>query len=186
VDWREFVASLVGSLAWPLALTVVAALFRPQLAALLAGPLKSLKAGPVSLEWGEHLAEVGVAIASGEAHSSPQLEEELARIAQLVEKTPVVAVRRAFGLIESRLRAIADANDQAVPSELEGSGLAVALYQKGLISAANVDAVRGLATLVNLASRDVVGTSISVVRARDFMVLAQAVLYGLSRPTAGT
>lgn len=191
MDWREFIASLIDSLAWPFALVVIAALFRQQLAGLLAVPLKSLKAGPVSVTWAEQVAEVGVAVASGEiapaeTASSPHLDGELRRIADLVEQTPVVAVRQAFGLIEQRLRAIADIGDIAAPSETSGLPLAITLHQAGRISQANLDAVRGLATLVNLSARDVTGTSITVDRARDFMVLAQAVLYALSRPLAGT
>ncbi len=187
MDWREFIASIVGSLAWPASIAIIVLLLRRQLAAVLEGRLKSLKAGPVAIEfWAEQVAEVGVAIASGETPPSPQLDAELERIAGLVDQTPVVAVRQAFGLVERRLRVIADASGTTVPAEMSGAALAAMLQQMGLISEANLDAVRGLATLVNLASRDTAGTSITVERARDFMVLAQAVLYALSRPLAGT
>jgi uncharacterized phage-associated protein len=51
MSWREFVASLVSSLAWPLSLATIAWLLRRQLAALLDGPVKRWKAGPVEIEY---------------------------------------------------------------------------------------------------------------------------------------
>jgi hypothetical protein len=47
VSWREFVASLVGSLARPLAAVVALAVFRRQVAALLEAPLSRPEGGPV-------------------------------------------------------------------------------------------------------------------------------------------
>ena len=67
VDTKQFIASLVSSAAWPLAAFCVALLFRRQLAALLAAPVKRLKAGPVELEFERVLPTVQAV-----------LEEELA------------------------------------------------------------------------------------------------------------
>jgi hypothetical protein len=58
VDTKQFIASVVGSLAWPGAVVVIALLFRRQLAALLASPVKRLKAGPVELEFDRVLPTV--------------------------------------------------------------------------------------------------------------------------------
>lgn len=51
MNWREFVASLVGSVAWPLAAVIALALFRRQVTALLEAPLRRLKAAPFELSW---------------------------------------------------------------------------------------------------------------------------------------
>ena len=52
MSWREFVASLVDSLAWPVAVVVLVTLLRSQLAALLksVGPLRWLRVGPAGAE----------------------------------------------------------------------------------------------------------------------------------------
>lgn len=54
----DFAASLVGSLAWPIVIVIVAVLFRRQLSALLARPLSSLTAGPLKAVWDRQVAEV--------------------------------------------------------------------------------------------------------------------------------
>ena len=47
MDWREFVASIVGSLAWPLAVVILVLVLRGPLTAILGrSPLSSLKVGP--------------------------------------------------------------------------------------------------------------------------------------------
>jgi len=59
VSWREFVTSLVGSLAWPASVAFVVWVFREQISTLFAGPVKRWKAGPVEMEyWAQEAAEV--------------------------------------------------------------------------------------------------------------------------------
>jgi len=67
VDTKQFIASLVSSLAWPAAVVAVAFLFRKQLATLLtSGPLKRLKAGPFELELDRIAAVVEERVEAGE------------------------------------------------------------------------------------------------------------------------
>jgi hypothetical protein len=70
VDTKQFVASLVSSLAWPGAVVAIALLFRRQLAQLLTGSLKRLKAGPVEFEFERVLPSVQARLAD-EATTSP-------------------------------------------------------------------------------------------------------------------
>lgn len=44
MSWLEFFATIIGSLAWPVAAVIVAVLFRKQLRALLGGPPSRLRA----------------------------------------------------------------------------------------------------------------------------------------------
>lgn len=62
--WREFVASVVDSLAWPASAVVIVALLRRQLAALLQSPLSRLRAGPVELERVREAEKVGENVAA--------------------------------------------------------------------------------------------------------------------------
>ncbi len=51
VDWLAFVASLVGSLAWPAVIVVAVWLFRDEIRALARRPVHRAKVGPADLEW---------------------------------------------------------------------------------------------------------------------------------------
>lgn len=61
--------------------------------------------------------------------------------------------------------------------------LATALHQRALITVESESAIRGLATLRNLtAHNDGSGLGVSVEKAREYVSLAEGVLYALSRP----
>jgi hypothetical protein len=64
VDWREFIASVIDSLAWPAAAAIVAWLLRDQLRQLLAAPIRRLKAEPLEVEWDHEAAEVVESLAA--------------------------------------------------------------------------------------------------------------------------
>jgi hypothetical protein len=66
MDTKQFIASLVSSLAWPAAVLGIVLLFRKQLADLLTGPLRRLKAGPggVELEFERILPKVQAQVAA--------------------------------------------------------------------------------------------------------------------------
>ena len=57
MDWLQFLASIIGSLAWPLALVVIVLILRRQLVDILRR-LKRLKYGEAEAEFGEKLEEV--------------------------------------------------------------------------------------------------------------------------------
>jgi hypothetical protein len=73
VDTKQFIASLVSSAAWPVAVFGVALLFRKQIAAIIAVPVKRLKAGPVELEFERVLPDVQAKLAE-EAEEAPPPE----------------------------------------------------------------------------------------------------------------
>lgn len=187
MSWREFVASLVSSLAWPLSLATIAWLLRRQLAALLDGPIKRWKAGPVEIEyWAEETAEVaesvGVLDAVKASHTQPA-DDELAQLAELAERTPVLAVIEGYRLVEREVRRIGmDGNiDGAEDAPL--SELVPAEVDAGLVTPETLNAVRGLTALRNLAAHGPAAEATTTVeRAREYVVLVQAVLFALSRP----
>jgi hypothetical protein len=59
-DWQEFVSTLVGSLAWPVSILVIAHMQRKRISDLLTRNIKTLKAGPTGVEleyWNSHIEE---------------------------------------------------------------------------------------------------------------------------------
>lgn len=197
MDWREFVASIVGSLAWPVSVAVVVLLLRRQIRALLEGRIKSLRAGPVLVEfWEEKVVEVGASIALGEVaaagppgtpsrpETQPSGEEAwLEHAAALAEKVPVVAVIDSFRLVLARLEEIAVA--AGLPDMLPATVYADMLQREGLITAAQESAIRGLVVLRRVAGNDDgSGLAVTVEQARDFVQLARGVLRSLARPPA--
>lgn len=64
VDWRQFSAAVLQTLAWPVTVLAMAVMFRAKLNELLSDRLRKFKAGPVEAEWAESLREAQEAIDS--------------------------------------------------------------------------------------------------------------------------
>jgi hypothetical protein len=115
VDWMEFVASVVGSLAWPIAVIVAAMLFRRQVGSLL----DRLRRGEVlgaKWDFGEGIADVESQLQVVEgAPTGPVLgglsDEELARapvgqfdrLAKEADEYPTYVVITAWELVRGSL-----------------------------------------------------------------------------------
>lgn len=184
VTWRDFIASVVDSLAWPMSIAFVVLLLRTQIGALLEAPVKRWKAGPVEVEYWEKAVEVAGAVAVAVDGLPPPVEisAEVERTRRLAETVPTVAVVKAFGIVERRLREMAGTDGGEVPEELAAPALASGLRQRGLITPESDSAVRGLAALRNLAAHDDgSGLAVSVAKAREYLTLVDGVLYALSR-----
>lgn len=182
MSWLAFVASLIHSLAWPAAVTAVVIVLRRPISAALGRGVHRVRAGPVEVEFDQELAEV-----REELRRSPELaaatppvlpvslREELARLAEV---SPRAAVLEAFSRIERRLAELLDTAGVELERVLSGSGLARLAQRTGLISEETVTAVEGLSVLRNLAAHSP-ADDIGVDRARDYLALADAVLYAL-------
>lgn len=187
MGWKEFVASLVSSLAWPVSAATVVWLMRRQLAALLDGPIKRWKAGPVEVEyWTRETAEVADSVGVLDAVTAGRTEEpddELARLAELAEKTPVLAVLEGYRLVEREVRRIGQEGSIDGADKAPLSKLLATEVEAGLVPQETLNAVRGLTALRNLAAHGPAAeTTTTVERAREYVVLVQAVLFALSRP----
>lgn len=69
MGWLEFIASVVGSVAWPIAAVAIAVLFRKQIAALL-NKIRTLTLGDAVVDFSEKLDKVETA-----AETAPDLAE---------------------------------------------------------------------------------------------------------------
>lgn len=119
--------------------------------------------------------------AEGQASApATSLSKELSRLAEL---SPEAAVMEAARRIEYRLAEILD--DAGVPHRRIGlRGLARLAQEHGLIGDETLAAIEGMSVLRNLVAH--VRGDIGVDRARDYLALADAVLYALRpKPSKG-
>jgi hypothetical protein len=179
VNGLAFVASLVHSLAWPAGLVVVVVVLRRPIGAVMGRGIRRLRAGPVEVEFDQELAEVRAELRrSPELAAEPlvqnSLGEELARLAEI---SPRAAVLEAFARIEVRLAELLPGTETDFP-RISGKLLAALARNRGLISDETATAVEGLSVLRNLAAHSPTD-EISAERARDYIALADAVLYAL-------
>jgi hypothetical protein len=185
-----FSASILHSVAWPASAIVIASIFRKPLAAAINRGVRRLKAGPVEVEFDQEMAEV-----RQELRSSPELAAAevpvlngvlSADLARLAEISPQSAVLEAFKRIEGRLEELLEDAGASVLPDRRPSAVAIARMARRLeqISDETLAAVEGLAVLRDLAAhspRD----EIDAARARDYLALADAVLFALrSKPGA--
>jgi hypothetical protein len=183
----EFVASLVASLAGPVAVVVLVVVFRPVLAQLAAGGVRRWKAGPAGVEveyWDRETSEVkasiGQQVPAGEAPlPGGSLSEELAEV---VTVAPSAAVLEAFSRIEAELRRIitgAGVVPEEQLSRMSARQLSLLGLEHDLITPESANAIEGLAVMRNLAAHGQANTQLDQTRALEFVHLADAVLFAL-------
>lgn len=188
-DWQQFIASLIGSLAWPTAVLVLAWMFRSSLGRLLSGDIKRWKAGPAGVEveyWEKAIAEARQELAQDRALTPGEVAapEEGPRefrdeMTELAAISPRSAVMESFRRVELQLRSMLELGGVEQVRPTGARMMAETALQRGLITAATVDAIRGMSTLRNLAAHGHDDSEIDLVRALEFIDLAEAVLFAL-------
>jgi hypothetical protein len=102
MDWKQFIASVIGAVAWPIAVVAIVFVFRNQLRSLIV-QIKKIGAAGVNVELAE---KVGEAVDAGEA---VQAEKGLAApdvigldpaLLQLTKSFPEAAVTQSFKELE--------------------------------------------------------------------------------------
>jgi hypothetical protein len=181
LGWMSFIASLVQSAVWPVAVVVVVILMRKPLGDALSHRLRRLKAGPVEAEFDREAIEVREEVrripevAAAEPRQEPvSLSDELV---PLTDVSPRAAVLEAFARIEERLNRLLETTGISY-SKQSGPALARLAFDHNLISTETRSAIEGLFILRNLAAhspRDDIGAD----RARDYVAMADAVLYAI-------
>jgi hypothetical protein len=184
VDTRQFIASLVGSLAWPMAIVILVVVLRHRLADLFEQLPKRVKAGPLELEWDRTVAETATELAAPRAASpaAPVYVDDLADLVPLADTHPGAAVLDAAARVEQALATRFEAAGADVPPSRGMRDLARRAVAQGLISEETARAIDGLTILRNLAAHGRDGVTPD--RAREFLTLAEAVLYQLGSPSS--
>lgn len=184
MDWRELIASVVDSLAWPVAIVVLVVVLREQMTRLLDGSLRRLKVGPVEAEWHEVAVEVATSTARAalpSAVGNDELDTALDNLERLARSSPGDAIQQTYSLVFQDLaqRMKARNVDPIVNDSREPNILIKSAYHGGVINKETGEALRGLLTLRQLSAHR--GELETAERAVDYVVLARAVLYALSR-----
>lgn len=186
MDGLAFTASVVQSLAWPSSVVAIVVVLRKPIGAALQR-LSKAKVGPVEAEFDQSLAEVRKELqrapeltdlteSAGETRVPMlSLPEELNRLA---EASPRAAILEAFARIEARLRELLTDAGVEVAGAQSAVTLARLAQRQGLVSDETLNAIEGLAVMRNLSAHNP-SDDISTDRARDYLVLADAVLYPL-------
>ncbi|HEX5308254.1 MAG TPA: hypothetical protein VFW38_04165 [Solirubrobacteraceae bacterium] len=203
MDTKQFIASLISSLAWPGAVIAVVLLFRKQLAGLLTGgPLKRLKAGPVELEFDRiaatvearlEVAEPGAAEAPPAPAGVAQIEgvrdaarqalhgSALRDLAERAQVWPPGAVIEGFMLVEAELRELVEAAEESSDGfRLGAAQLARRAVQHGVITPSTAEAVDGIAVMRNLVAHGG-EREVTEERAIDYLTLVDGVLFAIRR-----
>jgi hypothetical protein len=186
MSWRDFLASLVDSLAWPASIAFIAWLLRSQLAALLDAPVRRWKAGPVEVEYWEQAAqEVVQNVLPGIDPVLADDDEEIQRLLSLADEHPDAAVVESFKLVEREVRSLARRAGIDGAERLPAPRLADQVVEHGLMAASAARAVSAMAVMRNLAAHaSNVARRTSTKDAREYVVLTQATLFALRSPPA--
>lgn len=183
VNWLAFAASALHSLAWPAGVVAVAVMLRRPIGIALSSGIRRVRAGPVEIEFDQKVTQVSAEL---RRTSGPATQDALALavtlpdddLARLAEASPVAAVITAYSRIEARLVDLLDSANEPSSSAVGGLALARLAHRHGLITDQTLSAIDGLTVLRNLAAHGA-GGDVTVERARDFITLADAVLYAL-------
>lgn len=101
MDLREFAASLIGSLAWPLTVTAAVLLLRHQIAGLLPA-LRRLRIKDVELEFGRAVEELKKEAETEELPTPRELPDmPVERLAVIADVSPRAAILEAWLYLES-------------------------------------------------------------------------------------
>jgi hypothetical protein len=183
VSELQFIASLVSSLTWPVAVVTIVLLFRTKLAELLSSGIRRLKAGPFEVEWDRTSSEVRVEL---DQPGVPSIDVSTDRgpfardLAELTRISPTAAVVQGYARVEVALREKLSGIEDDAKLRTSAAGLARLAAQQNKITDETARAIEGLAILRNLAAHGGV-RDMTTDRAMDYLVLVDAVLYILSK-----
>jgi len=175
----EFIAALVGSLAWPIVVLIVAVIFRRQFSALLARPLASLRAGPLEAVWDRQVAEVEAELPGPQSSvTESRAAAGTDRLREVARAAPAAAVMGAFSEIEEQLHQIL-VDGGVEPGRGGATQMARRALEAGLVQPEILKAVEGVAVLRNLAAHGR-ESDLDQARALDYLALTDAVSFALS------
>jgi hypothetical protein len=172
-------AEFISSIAWPVAVLVIALLFRRPLTDALRSASGALSAGPFRLEWQRRAEAVEADLGRAPSISKGEIGGAAGRLDEIAEVSPAGAVVEAFGQIEVSLRSLLEQDGvQNLDRPWSVSRLAQTAREKGLITAETQDAIEGLSVMRNLAAHGQ-QDDLSPQRAHEFVALSQGVLYAI-------
>jgi hypothetical protein len=187
-----FIASLVQSLAWPAGVVALGIVFRRPIGVALSRGIRRLRIGPVEAEFDHQIAEVRQELRQEMRRSPEPTDAKIpdldslasSNLNRLVDASPEAAVTSAYAQIEARLVELLDEAGAPTYTAAGGPALARLARRHELISDETLSAVDGLSVMRNLAVHSPSG-EIGRQRAREYLALADAVLYSLRKKLGG-
>jgi hypothetical protein len=193
VDTRQFIASLVSSLAWPVAFVVVALLFRDQLVRWLQSRRRA-EVVPVPVEpeprepsfsevltrLQDRMVEIGVVRPAGATPEELHSDE----VQGLLSLSATGAVVEGQMLVHRALRRLVYGDITTDGADVATMILANSAMQSGAISPPVHYAVQQLTYLRGLAANRG-GGEVDMPQAMEYLGLVQAMLYALEHPGDG-
>jgi len=181
LDWLEFVSAMTGSLAWPLAVVIVAAIFRSQISAFLK-KIRAISYGDARVELAEKLDAIEDASREA-ANQAPELTSDLPipdeRFRSLVEIAPSAAIIDAWAKIEVQLRSIA--KRRSYDQQISGSPYRTMkkLKEDRLITPSVYEMLRDLRSTRNVVAHNQHASTVDAIRFWNLSQLAKEPLENL-------
>jgi hypothetical protein len=103
MDWKQFAASVVGSLAWPVAVVVIVFIFKDRIR-LLIGHIRKIGAGGVNVELSEKVEEAidaGKVVQVEKGIAAPDIAGLDPTLLQLTKSFPEAALIQSFKELEA-------------------------------------------------------------------------------------
>jgi hypothetical protein len=179
----EFIAAI----AWPVAILVIAILYRAPLGKLVAGERTRLKAGPFEIAWDSARPDLPrpapVAVDAGSG-LSPPVGRLASMLVDLARKSPRDAVLTAYGRLgEALARGLKEVAVEVGASADDPLSLARRAERADVIGPEITHAIEGLNVLRDLAAHRL-DPGVSEGRAFEFLAMTDAVLYSIASALA--
>jgi len=182
----QFVASIVQSIAWPVAMVVLALTFRTPLTELIQR-LTAIKGPGVEVVAEARLsaASAVVSAVADSVHESrvgaPQDQFGFEHLWALAETQPASAVLQAYEVVEIVLRGILGAPELGSGDNYLPTKAVRVAAEKGLVEESSIAAVDGLAVLRDLVVHGGAG-DVTSQKAGEYVSLVFATVYALRHP----
>lgn len=157
MDWKQFFAALVGSLAWPTSIIVVVLLLKAPIAKLLP-KIRSFKYGELHIDLEQQLAAVKAEVTANEPTPSVPIDPTPPPLAlQLAEISPRSAVLMAWLEVEKKIEELASEHqlfNKIGPSvrPMPITTVMRTLHEKGVITGLTYETFRKLNRIRNEAA----------------------------------
>ena len=176
MDWKTFIVQMTQTLIWPIILVCILIRYRHSLGKAF-DRLLSLKIGGFEAAFGSELSQSRESLPPTPTSNIRELASD-DELEELAKRSPRGAILEAWLRVETKLAEIA--TKHGIEGKLPVLKLVAILVERALIDHNAGDSIRGLANLRNLAvhASDV---ELTTQKAVDFIVLARAVLFVLSR-----
>lgn len=148
MDWLQFFASLVGSMAWPSAVVAIVVLLKTPLGKLL--PLiRTLKYKELQIDWGAQLEEIKDQVEATSPVPSLESEKAASDLTQLADVDSRGAVLGAWIPLERELRQLAASVGIQKVMQSQAGWLAAQLRHRGHLDDATYETLIKLRNLRN-------------------------------------